>query len=489
MNKRFISLYLALALATTSFGVLSAATVAAAQLPASASNRADAITVVLFDGTTFAPDVVSIANGWEIEVHNGTDQNLSLTVTSGAPALSQGPRVFMPLLSRSDADASAAAPAVSHAPTLDFPARSFVRLTMAGEGSWTVAVAGINNLALAVHVVAMPTPSPTPPPTLPGQQEWKLHKSDDGAHPDGAEQQMVWLMNRARANPGQEGVWLATTDAPDIAPARSFFNVDTNKLQNEFNGYAAKAPAAFDIRLYNAARVHSLDLIARDAQDHDGQFERVEDAGFQCASYRGNVFAYADSAMNAHGGFNIDWGTDADGMQEGRGHRKAIMSLDGDYTNVGLALVAESSESTGVGPLVTTGNYCNAGSGANHYNRFIVGTVWRDQDGDGIYDVGEGTGDVRVMPDRGAFFAVTGSAGGYAIPVTATGDYNVRFEVDGGVTRKVTVDSDSVLLDVVRGAAGTADAAPPEGADAAEAPLPRMPGPPVYVAPEPSAIP
>jgi len=35
----------------------------------------------------------------------------------------------------------------------------------------------------------------------------------------------------------------------------------------------------------------------------------------------------------------MDWGGTESGMQPGRKHCKAIMSLDGDYTNVGVALV------------------------------------------------------------------------------------------------------------------------------------------------------
>ena len=47
--------------------------------------------------------------------------------------------------------------------------------------------------------------------------EWTLHKSADGTDPDGKEQRMVWLMNRARMNPTAEGIWLAEFDHPDVA--------------------------------------------------------------------------------------------------------------------------------------------------------------------------------------------------------------------------------------------------------------------------------
>ncbi len=92
-------------------------------------------------------------------------------------------------------------------------------------------------------------------------------------------------MNRARANPTQEGIWLATTTEPEIAGGCEYFGIDTNLLQSEFAGYTAKPPAVFDVRLYNAAKAHSDDLIARDAQDHDNQFLRVQQAGFHCRRY------------------------------------------------------------------------------------------------------------------------------------------------------------------------------------------------------------
>jgi hypothetical protein len=39
--------------------------------------------------------------------------------------------------------------------------------------------------------------------------EWTYHKTDDGVHPNGPEQQMLWLLNRARQDPSVEGRWLA----------------------------------------------------------------------------------------------------------------------------------------------------------------------------------------------------------------------------------------------------------------------------------------
>ncbi len=227
------------------------------------------------------------------------------------------------------------------------------------------------------------------------QEEWLFHKSIDGSHPDANEQQMVWLMNRARANPAVEGEWLATMSDSDVAGARTYFNVDLTSLRAEFSRIADQPPAAFDVRLYNAAESHSEDLIARDKQDHLGQLDRVMAAGFSFSSARGRVFSYATGPVYAHAAFNIDWGgDDGTGMQPGRGHRAAIM---GSEPNLGIAMVSDSSPMTAVGPLVTTANYCTANtSRSNHYNRFLVGTVWRDKNSNEMYDAGEGLADVLV---------------------------------------------------------------------------------------------
>ena len=258
--------------------------------------------------------------------------------------------------------------------------------------------------------------------------EWTYHKTGDNLHPDGNEQQMVWLMNRARSDPAQEGVWLATMTDPDVVAARSYWGVDLTVLQNEFAAIPAKPPAAFDVRLYNAAKAHSDYLISIDAQNHTGQFDRIDAAGFEYTSAAGIVYSYSEHAVYGHAGFNIDWGPGSDGTQDPPGHRNAIMSVSGNYTNVGYAVVAESNPATHVGPQVITGNLCYANTWcANHYNRFLVGTVWIDSNGNGQYDPGEGIGGVRVEPDQGDFFAVTANSGGYAIPITAAGDYTVTF--------------------------------------------------------------
>jgi len=139
-------------------------------------------------------------------------------------------------------------------------------------------------------------------------------------------------------------------------------------------------------------------------------------------------------------------------MQDQTGHRNAIMSVSGNYTNVGYAVIAGLNPATDVGPQVITGNLCYADTSyANHYNRFLVGTVWVDSNGNDQYDPGEGIGGVTVNPNLGTYFAVTADSGGYAIPITTAGTYIVTFSgssITAPVTRTATVGSTSVLLDL-----------------------------------------
>jgi hypothetical protein len=267
-------------------------------------------------------------------------------------------------------------------------------------------------------------------------------------------------MNRARANPTAEGVWLATSDDPDVAGGRNWFGVDTELLQAEFASYSPKPPAAFDVRLYEAAKEHSEWMIEVDKQSHGGppdwpadtaQLGRIPLHGFTYNGAGGNIFAKAQSAVNAHAAFNIDWGNSPpDGMQDSRGHRKAIMAIDYLFSNVGIAML-NANVTSNVGPLVVTGNYCVAATWvADHYNRFLVGTVWEDMDGNGMYDPGEGFADITVQPDHGTYTAVTSNSGGYAIPITEAGTYEVTFSGPSlPATMKTAIVGDvSVLLDL-----------------------------------------
>lgn len=287
-------------------------------------------------------------------------------------------------------------------------------------------------------------------------QEWTIHKTADGSHPSALEQQLVWLMNRARANPLAEGNFLAATGDPGTIDAISYFSVDIARMKQEFAAIPARPPAVFDRRLYEASRQHSEYMISLDTQTHDGQAEQVVQSGYDYLSVRLNIFAYAENAVHCHAGLNIDYGgpPSEGGMQAGRGHRLAIMAADQTvpvFSSVGFAVVPENNASTEVGPLVFSGAYAAAQENdTDSFNRFVTGTVWNDANKNAFYDSGEGLANVRVELDRGGWYAVTGAAGGYAIPVTAAGTYRIFFSggaFPGGWSRDVTVGGVSVAVD------------------------------------------
>ncbi len=308
-------------------------------------------------------------------------------------------------------------------------------------------------LRLIVGLLLALTAMGTSPCNSSLQREWKLHKTANGAHPNGIEQQLLWKMNRARRDPAAEGKFLANIDDPLVRSRITGFGVDIRVLRREFTATAAKPPAAFDVRLYNAARAHSRAMMAQDRQTHTGQKDRVIAAGFKSRHHRGNAYAFAQSPLEGHAAFNIDWGgRNSTGMQYKRPHRRAIMSIDGAFTNVGIAAVRDRDRRTQVGPWVVTANFEEADvSFPNHHNRFLVGTVWTDRNGNGSYDPGEGHAGVHVTPSAGPYFAVTAAGGGYAIPVLAAGDITVTFlgaKVPAR-TKKVRVRKTSVRVDHV----------------------------------------
>jgi len=281
--------------------------------------------------------------------------------------------------------------------------------------------------------------------------EWTLHKTPSGSHPDAHEQQMLWLTNRARSNPSREGLWLARSRELHVANGRDYFSVNRRALVEAFSRLKPKPPAAFDVRLYRAALAHSKTQIARDTQDHTGQVERINAEGFHWDWIGYNVYSYADSALNAHAGFNIDWGGGTStGMQNPPNHRLAIMSVDYDFTNVGIAGIFEQDPRTSVGRYVVSQNFCHAVSDRNdHFNAFVVGTVWRDRNGNDRYDPGEGIEGVSVVPSLGDYYAVTSRGGGYAFPITHRGRLRVQFAGAGlaEANYDVTAAGVSVLVD------------------------------------------
>lgn len=283
----------------------------------------------------------------------------------------------------------------------------------------------------------------------PGAAPHTVTPSQQFSHgdPTAAEQLMLEMINRARANPPAEGVRLATTTNTDVLGAYNTYNVETNQLISDFAGYSVRHPLAFCSNLIASARRHSNDMALNDFQDHTGSDRstmtiRIVAAGYTNWNALGeNIYAYTKSVFYGHAGFNVDWGVSS------LGHRQNIMNYTGTvYNEIGIGIVTETNNNTSVGPLVVTQDF-----GKRSSYKYILGVVYSDTDRDGFYSEGEGLAGVTVLPASGTYYAVTSTSGGYAIPYSSlTGALTVTFS-SGGLTTTavVNVSTQNVKLDIV----------------------------------------
>ena len=82
---------------------------------------------------------------------------------------------------------------------------------------------------------------------------------------------------------------------------------------------------------------------------------------------------------------------------------------------------------------------------------FITGVAYYDINSNGAYDIGEGIGGGTVTSPASGHFSVTADAGGYALPVSSSGNNTVRFELDGETAGEASTevsDTENVKVDL-----------------------------------------
>lgn len=240
---------------------------------------------------------------------------------------------------------------------------------------------------------------------------------DHGA-PTAHEQLLLELVNRARANPSAEAARLGIGLNDGLPPG----TIST----------APKAPLAMNPRLLAAARAHSQWMLDTNTFSHTGQGGSLPEQRMQAAGY---VFSGSWAS-----GENIAWrgSTGAldlaaqthsthDGLFRSPPHRDNICAEEFDEVGMGLRTGSFTDRGTRYNALMTTQNFARS---ASTPGPLILGVVYQDADGDGLYDPGEGLGGVVVAPEGGSWHAVTAESGGYAVPVTA--NTAVRLTFSGG---------------------------------------------------------
>ena len=236
--------------------------------------------------------------------------------------------------------------------------------------------------------------------------------------PTPLEQFALEMANRARLDP------VAEADG---------FGIDLNAgLSPNHIGGEPKQPLAFHPDLLAAARQHSLWMLGENEFSHTGvggsnAGERMAAAGFRfLAPYLW--------------GENIAW----EGVKRMVGpvelvqklHRSIFASpthrlnlLDPEHNAVGLGLQDGIYRFEGEIYQATflTQNFARSAGSPEMAGPFVTGVAYRDSNGNGQYDPGEGKPGIRLLLEGGPFETFTTSSGGYALPVQ--GPFGVRLRL------------------------------------------------------------
>jgi hypothetical protein len=331
-------------------------------------------------------------------------------------------------------------------------------------------------LAFASVTFARAQVAPPPAPPITSGSSFSIRTPEAPAaqlysigDPTNEEQYYLELINRARANPTAEGLRLATTTDSNVLSAYSSFGVNLVLMQAQFVLLPPAPPLSMNATLTTAARAHSQDMLQNNYQGHSGPdgslTTRLQNytAGANGWSIGENVYAYSKSVWYGHAGFEVDWGGSvaSGGMQSPPGHRQNIHSTT--FREVGIGVVLGSNGgSGGVGPQLVTQDFGMVGG----LPPFVTGVVYRDLNGDGFYEPGEGVGGVTVTVSNTNSYAVTTSSGGYSVPVAGSGSYTVTFSGGSVPTNQQSVsvsNGQNVKSDYVVTGSATPTPTPPPG--------------------------
>jgi uncharacterized protein YkwD len=273
-------------------------------------------------------------------------------------------------------------------------------------------------------------------PSIPYQQAAPTEIYDSG-DPTPDEQMVLEMINRARKDPEAEGKRLGI-DIKEGLPSQKRSLV------------RPRPPLALNKVLLAVARLHSADMYENSYFSHNTKSgkapaQRILAAGYAFKACGENIACHTSRSLETlEDMLIIDTGI------KGRGHRVNLLDLNPSFTfrEVGVgAFQADQVNSSGFATLLTE----DFGTGMT--GPFIVGVVFRDKNGNGTYDPGEGLPGVTITPSLGRYYAITSGSGGFVIPSPAIGGM-ITLTADGGglqspVHRKLTLMAINVKMDFV----------------------------------------
>ncbi len=279
-----------------------------------------------------------------------------------------------------------------------------------------------------------------------------------GSPPTDAEQYMLELINRARANPAVEGQRLLVLAQTDPLIHQATAGEDLGAFARTIASYPPEPPLAFDPRLIDAALAEDASMLAKDSQQHstpgfltnpsvavdtDGlAYFPISSGGWATGE---NIFAYSGGvASNSstsyadyfEAGFLLDWGNPDFGhlkniLAPGPGEANLSAGIY-PFNEVGVGLIAGTpttppANGLTVGPELVTQEF-----GWRQGSAYLTGTFYNDLAGTQSYQPGEGLGGVTITATgtsgQGTYQTQTWASGGYSLQlppgiyqVTATG--------------------------------------------------------------------
>jgi hypothetical protein len=247
--------------------------------------------------------------------------------------------------------------------------------------------------------------------------------------PTDAEQYMLELVNRARANPAGQAASLGIDLNEGLAPG----TIST----------AVKQPLAFNPNLITAARAHSTWMIQNNTFAHnEGSVDpqaQMQAAGYvfagsyawgQNIAFRGETPAIPPlNATVAQEESDLF----IDSAEPGRGHRLNI--LGPNFKEIGVGV--ETGTFQGYNSVLTTQDFAMESG-----DSFLTGVAFVDNAHTHFYAPGEGLAGITItatrQSDQAVFSTTTWSSGGYTLALPA-GTYNLT--VTGNGLGTVTVNN------------------------------------------------
>jgi hypothetical protein len=274
--------------------------------------------------------------------------------------------------------------------------------------------------------------------------------------PNPVEQQFLERLNDACANPAAYGASIGL----------------------DLSGVRPSQPLAFNTQLIAAARGHSQDMAVRGYFAHNTPEgitpeQRMRAAGFKGVSFAesidfaemptftftfpsipGVVFPPTPPATrqmwtpeNALEDLIVDFGVPS------LGHRKHLLAIDPGFRNhaqVGIGYAFQDLRSPN-GASFTAHYYTVDTAATKKHEMFLTGCVFRDLNGNGLCDAGEGLAGVKIRV-AGAGTVQDFDSGGYTVPLRHGGNYRVTASGGGlgaPITKTVHVGRQNVRLNFI----------------------------------------